>query len=286
MNRTEMANTAFRRAVEIRKSAKIGRTDPLNVFDIAMNHLGLRVQFLAGSSFEGMFAKEQKTILVPSERPHGRRAFAAAHEIGHWAFDHGSQIDLTDSFEDYNAKPEEQIVNLFGGYLLMFPASVEVGAAEVGLNFKLPTAQKIYELACWLGVGYTTLINHLQRTLFKISSTDADALRHVELKNIRKIFSPDFPTRHLVVTSSFKPRMPIDIQVGDHVIVPQGAISSNDCLTFVSSNQHGQIFGAVNPGISLLQGSTDWAAAIRVMTREFTGWAKYRHLENDNDEND
>ncbi len=95
MNRTELATTAMRRATEIRRSSGISRTSPLNIYDVAMNKLDLRVQFIAGGSFEGMFAKEQNTILVPSDRPHGRRAFSAAHEVGHWAFGHGSILMAT-----------------------------------------------------------------------------------------------------------------------------------------------------------------------------------------------
>ena len=277
---------ALRRAVELRNAAGIHRTWPLNIFDFAGNHLKLRVQFFAGPSFEGMFAKEQNTILVPSERPQGRRAYSAAHEVGHWAFGHGSQIDEIGMGEKYNDKPEERLVNLFAGYLLMFPAAVDTALQELSVNLSKPTAASIYRLACWFGVGYTTIINHLRWTLGKLSSANSEILLRVELKTIRRTFSPSVETRHIFVASSVSPRTPIDLEVGDHVLFPKKVRWQNKCLAGIEENENGFLVEAVRSGISLVSNENGWSCAVRVMNRGFTGWAKYRHLENEESNDD
>lgn len=284
MNRTELATTAMRRASEIRREAGISRTSPLNIYDLAMNDLGLRVQFTAGASFEGMFAKEQNAILVPSERPHGRRAFSAAHEVAHWAFGHGSQIDEEDSLEGYNARPEEQLANQFAGYILMLPAALKHAANLLELDLARPSPFKMYEMACWFGVGYSTVVNHLQHGVQMLKPAHAAELLRLEPQKIRQHFSPRHLTKHLAVASGLKPAMPLDMAVGDHALLPAEVEMPNDILKIVERTASGLIVEAERPGIALLSGEGGWEAAIRVMKKGFTGWAKYRHMEEDDDE--
>ncbi|MBL9184078.1 MAG: ImmA/IrrE family metallo-endopeptidase [Verrucomicrobiaceae bacterium] len=285
MNRIELATTALRRAIEVRREAQVPRLNPLNVFDLAMGHLGLRVQFIQGSSFEGMFAKEQNAIMVPSERPHGRRAFSAAHELGHWAFGHGSQIDEECSLERYNDKPEERLVNMFAGYLLMLPPAIKSGAEQLGMDIGSPSYQQAYELACWFGVGYGTLVNHLRYGVQLLSPEKSMELLTHEPKTIRRHFVPNHATRHLVVACNLIPKAPIDLAVGDHLLVPLGADLQHSNLSTIEKTPLGILAEAKQSGISLINGPNGWAAAVRVMKKDFSGWAKYRHLEDD-DEND
>lgn len=286
MNRTELATTAMRRATEIRRSAGISRTSPLNIYDVAMDKLDLRVQFIAGGSFEGMFAKEQNTILVPSDRPHGRRAFSAAHEVGHWAFGHGSQIDEEDALDKYNQRPEEQLANQFAGHVLMTPAALKQATEKLGLNLARPSPYKIYEMACWFGVGYSTLVNHLQYGVQQLESANADVLLRLELQKIRQHFSPRHSTKYLAVASGLTPAMPLDLAVGDHALLPTEAVLPNEILAITERTTEGLLVEAKRPGIALVSGAGGWAAAVRVMKKGFTGWAKYRHMEDDDDENE
>lgn len=285
MNRIELATTALRRAIEVRLEAQVPRLNPLNVFDVAMDRLGLRVQFIKGSSFEGMFAKEHNAIMVPSERPHGRRAFSAAHELGHWAFGHGSQIDEECSLEQYNDKPEERLANMFAGYLLMSPPAIKSGADQLGMDISRPSYQQAYELACWFGVGYGTLINHLRYGVQLLSPERSLDLLKNEPKSIRRHFVPNHATRHLVVACNMIPKAPIDLAVGDHLLIPLSVDLQHSNLSVVDRTPLGILAEAKQPGISLISGSNGWAAAVRVMKKDFSGWAKYRHLEDD-DENE
>ena len=80
MTRQEIARTALRAAIELRRKAKVPLEDPICVYDFAET-LEVEVRFVGGSSFAGMFAKGMNAVFVPSERPAGRRAFTCAHEL-------------------------------------------------------------------------------------------------------------------------------------------------------------------------------------------------------------
>jgi Zn-dependent peptidase ImmA (M78 family) len=283
MNTLDLARTAARRAIEIRRLAAVLRTDPVNVFDVAEDRLGVRVQFFAGSSFEGMFAKEQNTILVPSERPPGRRVFAAAHELGHWAFGHGTRIDTVDSISDYNASPEERLVNQFAGHFLMPSSAVDAAADLLRLNFADPDKMKIYEMAGWFGVGYSSLINHLTYSQQRFPKTVADELLKYQPKDFRAMLVPNRKSSHMVVASSMSPRIPLDLAVGDHLVLPAGTTHSTKHLITISSSGSQLVTQALTPGISLASNGTGWSAVIRIMKRNFSGWSKYRHLDDEND---
>lgn len=283
MNTLDLARTAARRAIEIRRQATVLRTDPVNVFDVAEERLGVRVQFFAGSSFEGMFAKEQNTILVPSERPPGRRVFAAAHELGHWAFGHGTQIDTVDSISDYNSSPEERLVNQFAGHFLMPSPAVDTVANLLRLNFANPDKMKIYEMASWFGVGYSSLINHLTYSQQRFSTTVAGELLKYQPKELRGMLIPNQKSSHMVVALSMSPRIPLDLAVGDHLVLPAGTEHSKKHLITISSSSSQLVTQAITPGISLASNGTGWSAVIRIMKDAFSGWSKYRHLDDDND---
>ena len=102
-----LARRALRGALETRRRVRASTLDPVCVYDLA-EQLGIEVKFFAGNSFGGMYVKTSQTILVPSLRPPGRRAFTCAHEIGHWFFGHGTRIDrLGEIGRRSERKPEE-----------------------------------------------------------------------------------------------------------------------------------------------------------------------------------
>src|SRR6185295_2542645 len=103
----------------------IARSKPVCVYDLA-ERLSIEVRFQGGNSFGGMYAKPSKTILVPALRPAGRQAFTCAHEMAHWFYGHGSQIDLIEDVAPGPSNtPEERLANIYAGFLLMPPWAVE-----------------------------------------------------------------------------------------------------------------------------------------------------------------
>ena len=103
-----LARRALRGALEVRKKAGLSLSLPICIYDLAGETLKVEVRFQAGPSFGGMYAKETQTILVPSERPAGRRAFTCAHELGHWYFKHGTRLEDLIEQESWELEEEEE----------------------------------------------------------------------------------------------------------------------------------------------------------------------------------
>src|SRR6266849_6947738 len=63
--------------------------------------------------------------------------------------------------------------------------AVESAFARRGLSVSAPRAEDVLVVAQDLGVGYATLIGHLERTLGCLSSSKATALRKSKLPQLR-----------------------------------------------------------------------------------------------------
>src|SRR4029079_17163230 len=93
MNRTSLALQAAKAALTVRQRLHINATSPVCVWDAA-RALGIAGWFVDAPSLEGMYVQgKPPTILIGTRRPTGRQAMTCAHEIGHHAFQHGSQVD-------------------------------------------------------------------------------------------------------------------------------------------------------------------------------------------------
>lgn len=275
-----LARLALRGALEIRRRGKILKDAPVCVFDLA-ERLGLEVRFCAGASFEGMYAKGSSTILVPSLRPPGRQAFTGGHEMGHWYFGHGSRIDELPEFAPDDRKdPDEWVANLFAAYLLMPSWVVEASFKRRDLNPATCTAQQLYLVACELGVGYETLIQHLRWSLNLITPTRAAVLAEITPKTIREQAIGKVATKHLVLTDTAWIAGNIDLQVGHVARLPAGAVMEGTAVAVLGDLPDGRLVQGRRPGIAraFLEGSP-WAKFVRVSRTEFEGRSLYRHLE-------
>lgn len=285
MSSTEdIATIAYKGAIEVRERAKVPRLDPLNIFDCA-EKLKVEVRFIVGGTFEGMYEKERRVIILPTDRPAGRRVFSCAHELGHWRFKHGSMLDDSTTMESYNNSPEERMANMFAGYLLMFPPALEAARVAFGINYATCSPQDFYVLASWFGVSYSSMLGHLRWALSKISHARYEDLKRVTPRNIRSLLVEGGESPHLIVHNSLMPRMPIDMEVGDFALLPAGVIITGTCCAALKSKSIHTLVHALSPGISLLRSTnSDWSAVARVMRRNYTGRAIFRHLESNEDE--
>jgi hypothetical protein len=275
-----LARLALRGALETRRSDRVPKDAPICVFDLA-ERLKLEVRFCAGGSFEGMYAKGSNVILVPSVRPPGRQAFTGAHEMGHWYFGHGSRIDELPEFApDDRNDPEEWVANLFAAYLLMPSWAVDSSFKRRGLNPKTCSAFELYAVACELGVGYETLIQHLRWSLRLITSVRAAELANVTPKAIREHLLGKVVTKHLVVADALWVAGNIDLQVGHTALLPSGAVVEGCEISVLGDLPTGRLVQAQKPGIAraFLEGR-DWAKFVRVSRADFEGRSLYRHLE-------
>ncbi|MBN9689741.1 MAG: ImmA/IrrE family metallo-endopeptidase [Verrucomicrobia bacterium] len=273
---------ALRGALELRRRLGIPRERPLNVLDAA-DRLGLRVQLADIATCEGMFSADSKVILLNHRRPAGRRAFTCGHELGHWHFGHGASCDMLEFDRPDQEKPEERLVNGFAGFFLMPKRAVEEALARRGWRPESLTPDQTYIVAGQMGVGYLTLILHLCWSLQMISRLQADELALRSPRSLREQLAGPDVGPNLIVADEAWDELPIDLEVGDYTLLPKDAEPSGSQLQPIRGHRGMILFRAARPGISNVRTST-WTRFVRVSRREFTGWAKYRHFQDPDDE--
>ncbi len=284
MNRVLDAREALRGALELRRKLRVPRELPINALDAA-GSLGLRVQLSDLASCEGMLSRDANIILLNNLRPAGRRAFTCAHELGHWHLGHGNALDMLDFDEDDQDKPLEQLVNSFAGFFLMPKRAIQEALARRQWHVGSLTPQQAFILSGQFGVGYQTLIQHLHRSVQLIAPWQLSELERWSPKSLRHALAGPTAGPHLLVGDAEWGEVPIDLEVGDSVLLPPDIALSGDQLEPGSAHGVWRHCVAGKPGISNIQ-TENWTCFVRVSRREFTGWAKYRHFpENESDTN-
>jgi len=225
-------------------------------------------------------------VFVPSERPPGRRAFTCAHELAHWRFDHGQRVDHLDFEKDDSDIPEERLANQFAAYLLMPSRAVAAAFTERNLDPRRASGPDIYKVACQFGVGYETLLYHLCFSERLLTQEQLQVLRRISPKSIRSALLGRPSESHLIWADSFWKRIPIDLEVGDHAIVPRGTAVRGNSVVFRGESSFGQIVEAIKPGLGQVLCGDNWAHMVRVSRKGFVGRGAFRHLEDDDIEAD
>ena len=162
-----MAKSASTTSLRMRAAVHAKPWHAIDVFDLA-HSVGVEVRFANIASMEGMYLRrESPAILIASERPAGRQRFTCAHELGHHVFGDGSRIDeLLESSSVRGRRIDEELrADMFAGLLLMPKTAVEHGFSVRNLSLKNASSTEVFRVACWLGVGYTTLLKHLNYAL-------------------------------------------------------------------------------------------------------------------------
>jgi len=276
--RKALARRALRAALDTRRSTGEAKTDPICIYDVA-ERLGIEVRFCGGNSFGGLYAKTSQIILVPSLRPAGRQVYTCAHELGHWFFGHGSRVD---ELPDPTSKgdPEEQLVDLYAGYLLMPPWAVEHALEARGWQPDGLTPLNAYTLSSQFGVGYETLIQHMSWSLSTLAESRASMLLKTSPKQLRLELLGDGRPRHLVVVDKAWRKVAADLQVGDVALIEANVTIEGRSARVAGRCGVGTLVEAIAPGISLAQSrEAEWAVSVRVRRKDFEGRSIYRHLE-------
>lgn len=280
--RTALSRIALRAAIELRTKLSISETAPICIYDVA-EKLGVEVRFLEGDSFEGMYYKDKEIILVPTMRPYGRQAFSCAHELGHWYFKHGTQVDQLLGNSDCALKSDEEyLADTFAGYMLMPPWSVKQLFLSRDLHTDTCSPLEAYKISCQLGVGYETLIDHLYYSLRKMPPEARERLMEASPKGIREdlLGKAAEGVRHLtVVDGKWDAVVPVDLQVGDVAIIERAQVIAGGSVGAIGNSSLGQIIQAVKPGLSTVASkSGEWSVFVRVARKNFVGRCIYRHL--------
>jgi Zn-dependent peptidase ImmA (M78 family) len=279
--KNDLARLGLTEALYIRKENKIKLYEPMCPYDLA-EKLGIRVFFDAMPSMEGAYINDEPPrIILSTLRPAGRKSYNCAHEIGHHVFNHGSRID--ELFENPNKiqkNRDEFLADVFAGFLLMPKLAVSYGFSQRRWLSNDFTPEQAFIVSGWLGVGYTTLINHICYSLRLISSNRVKELCRVPPKKIkRNLFGRDIEENVLLVDRYWTGR-PIDIQVGDLIIFQENVILDEKMFNPMSVFSEKREFRGLHPGIGRFYNNDEsWSAFVRVSRKEYTGQARFRHLE-------
>lgn len=281
-----LAREATAKALQTRRMAGYAMWDPVCVYDLA-EKIGVEVRFLDIPSMEGIFyGGETPIIIISSLRPPGRQAFTAAHELGHHIFGHGAQYDelVEQRSEARRFDPNEFQADSFAGALLMPKVAVDRGFALHGWDPATCSPEAYYTVATWLGVGYRTLIRHLQFAMQAIKPQRADELLRQNLMETRSNLLGKECREHLVVVDHHWTGRAIDIQVSDLVLLPPRARIESKCAVVCAENKMNAVAQGTTPGIGrVVVDGLGWSTFIRVTRKQYSGRGKYRFEEEVND---
>lgn len=289
MNRlVELAREAQRAAAETRRWAEAMRDLPICVFDLA-EKLGLEVRFRPETTLEGMYSKGSPgVILVPTHRPPGRQAFSCAHELGHHVLGHGTKVDdyLAEGYEASRNDPEERLADFFAAHLLMPIAAVRRAFASRNWDIAKVTAQQAYIVACYLGVGYDSLINHMRWALRMLDGPRLAEMQRHTPKQIRLSLLGEAFDGHLVIVDDAWVGRSVDLSIGDRVILPSQVRLEGRSIALCGCQIGHTIIQGVRAGVSRVESSDgSWAAYVRVARREYVGRNRFR-FDEDPDEDE
>ncbi len=304
--RENLSNRALTAALKTRRSLAIPLHESICVYDAA-EELGVEVRFDPIPSMEGMYVRHTLEglgphILVCSQRPAGRQAMTASHELGHHVFNHGTRIDeyvqgvgtvgralvpeptgqVSNLFD-----PDEFLADVFGAFLLMPKSAVERGFSLRGITVSQAKPLDVLAVAGWLGVGYTALVYHICLSLRLITWSRAQELLSKTPKVLREEQLGRALSADLYIVDSRWTGRPVDLKIGDIAIVPDETVvepvsgrfaSGRTAVGLIQKANGRTLVEATNVGISRLVGR-GWATFVRVAEREYQGRNSYRHLE-------
>jgi len=284
--RRRLALRASSAALRMRQQARIAADQPCSVFDLAIE-LGIDVRLAPLPSAEGIYSPDKPAIVISSLRPPGRQAFTCAHELGHHAYGHGEQFDelVEDRAITRRSDPKEFEAECFASALLMPKTAVMRGLAARNWTAKSLTAEQAYQLACWLGVGYSTLIANMDWGLNLVEKDKAEALGKIKPPSIRKSLLGAECKEHLIAVDSSWTGRAVDAQVGNFILLPAEVALEGENALVTRRSAEVTLVQAVAPGIGRAVCATDgWAQYIRVSKKQFAGLARFRHLAEVEDE--
>ena len=277
-----LSQKAMKAAVKARARAGLDQINPTCVFDLC-EKLGLTVRF-TDINMEGMYSGgEQPRIFVSSQRPLPRRVFTCGHELGHHEFGHGMTID--EMKEEATAlkdeSPDEFLVNAFSSFLLMPTIGLRGAFARRGANMHTATPVQILAIANNFGVGYATLITHLAYGVQEIAGGRARELLRSTPKSIRRSLLDDDSSAPLVIVDTSWVGKPVDVEVGTSILLPVGSAADGSVLRQAGSCSAGEIYESARPGVGRISLGAGLEHFVRVSPKDYTGLARYRHLEDD-----
>ena len=274
-----MVQGAFAAALRMRRNAGYGLEEAICVYDLA-EQLGIEVRFSDIPSMEGMlYCNPDPVIIVTSLRPLGRRSFTCAHELGHVHYGHGTIIDeLVGESPKTGFDPKEFAADCFAGALLMPKMAVQRAFARRNWSTESSTPGQIYTISNYFGVGYSTLIHHLSKSLRLLAHSSAAELLKVGPREAQaQAIGWESEDKVCVVDPHWRGRA-VDVEVGDLVLTAGETDDEGICLESVEGFRGRRLFRACRPGLGKISNTEGWSAFVRVSRRAFVGRSIFRHL--------
>ena len=281
----ELGTRAVREAMRLRARLGIEPTSSVCPLDVATK-LGIIVRLHALPSLEGMYSPNEKpVVLLSTERPWGRMRHTCGHELGHHVFGHGTRVDEFVNGEQHGWEPDEFIADRFATGLLMPKLAVAAAVRRRRWNVARLSPEQAFTLAQEFGVGYSNFVSHLERTLKVMNYQTAEWLRRSgrKLRWLRYAVAGFDVAHDVFVGDEHWGARPIDIETGDIVIVPANALFSGHCAQVVGEPTPHLCGIAAGEGRLMLRTRRS-PIRVRVSRRGFTGLARYRYMDELDDE--
>ena len=279
----QLFTDAIREADRVRMELGLSIYEPLNVYD-ACKSLEVDVRFL-DVNMEGMYSDQGKypTILLSNQIPFPRRSYSCAHELGHHRFGHGTRVDMMTDEERANANydNDELLVDSFAGALLMPLAGLQAEFAMRGKDQKRCNPLDFMIIASIFGVGYQTLITHCRINRLITMDRQRALFKYSPAKILSEVFGKAIKPTHYKIFDECETSTPIDLEVSNLLILPNGYEIEGDHLEQVEKVEYGCVFKAKRAGVARMNNlTTKNGHFVRIQNENYVGLAEYRHLDN------
>ena len=269
----------------MRKNAGYRLDEAICIYDLA-EQIGIEVRFSDIPSMEGMlYCNPDPVIILSSLRPLGRRSFTCAHELGHFHYGHGTVVDkLVGKSIKTGFDSKEFAADCFAGALLMPKMAVQRAFFLRNWSMEGSTPGQIYSISNYFGVGYSTLIHHLSKSLRLLPGPRAEQLFKVGPRRAQaQAVGWESDEKVWVVDPHWSGRA-IDAEVGDLMLVRGEPDFEGNCIERYDRWADGRLFRACHPGIGKFREGSGWSAFARVSRRSFVGRSIFRHLPEGDDQ--
>ena len=276
-----LATEGLTTSAKLRKKYGYDAFSPVSIFDFC-DKAGVPVRFV-DIEMEGMYVNVgeglKPTIIISAFRPFHRKVYTCAHEFGHHHFGHGMTVEkMTTTTEGYNE--DEFLVDAFASYLLMPPMGLRGAFNKRKVEFSKVTPLDCLKVACYFGVGYSTLINQLNFNSY-ITDAQATTLLKNQPKSLKQhILGDKFSNTLFVVDENFS-TMPIDVETNSLLLLPEDVEFDDE--SYMKAVKHlagGTVYEVIKPGISRLHSEErKWGAFLRIQKFKYVGLTKFRHLQ-------
>lgn len=274
--------TAIKKASEIRLQLGLNIFEPINIYDICAS-LNVEVRFV-DINMEGLYVNNMgiPNILLSSLRPFPRRSFTCAHELGHHVFYHGLKLDTLTEDESNILKSDDEITaDAFAAALLMPIGGIQTEFSKRNWNFQTAQPLDFYVISSLFGVGYSTMIIHCNVNRLINDTKAQELLKFSPARIFKDNFMDTLHNSFFKIIDGKTPLKTIDIELSNYIILPQDYVVESEVLDKKQQTAIGTLYQANSTGIfSVFSEKKDIAHFIRIQPENYTGLAKYRHLDN------